>query len=307
MNTEQTSSKWYDNKPLLIIFFFLLPPLGVIGIIKRKTDLWKKIVYIFPASFLILITVVSVIGALMMDNYKIGVDYYKKQDYEKAYNSFNLVSSSNENYNDAIIKMKEIKPFVDSIQKIKELNKIAERKVKEQQKLEKQRQKELKENPSLAFPTAQQNLLKVLEQTEIEYENAPNELKKSLVRTKRGKLIKKTLKNSRNFIDWVGVVSDMQTTTKRNAVFEIEIENTGITISTFENELLDLMGRNTLISPKNQLYGIISELEKGDRVIVSGSFIPSDKVDYIYESSLTESGSMRSPEFNARFTKVTKQ
>lgn len=312
-NQNTLNKKWYDNKVILILLFFVLPPLGIYAMVKHKTDVWKKIVYIIPACFLILFTVIGIVGSFMIDNYKNGMDYYNKQEYVRAYESFKLVNQSSENYNDAISKIQEIQPIIDSINTVKEQKKLAKqeeekqkRLEKEKKKEEKQRQKELEDNPSVAYHEVQRNFLKILEQSEQEYEDAPNELKKSAVRTKRGNLIKECLGNTRKFSNWIGVVSNMRTTGKGKAIFEIEIEGTGINIGTMNNEFSDLFG-GTLIEQSSSLYKTISELEKGDKVIVNGSFISSDNNDYIYERSITESGSMRSPDFIAKFTKIEKQ
>ncbi len=64
---------------------------------------------------------------------------------------------------------------------------------------------------------------------------------------------------------------------------------------------------NTLIEQSNPLYDIISELKKGDKVKVSGSFLKSIDNDYIYEISLTENGSMQKPDFVVKFESIEKQ
>ena len=44
-------TKWYHKKGLLIMFLFLLPPVGIIGMFLRDSKLWKKIVYLFFGLF----------------------------------------------------------------------------------------------------------------------------------------------------------------------------------------------------------------------------------------------------------------
>ena len=77
---------------------------------KKKMSLWKKIV-IGIVGFFILIIVLSQLFPI--DYYKEGLDYYNKQNYSKALYNFNNVNPDDKNYNDAIAKIKEIKPIVD--------------------------------------------------------------------------------------------------------------------------------------------------------------------------------------------------
>lgn len=121
MITEITEKKWFDNRGILIFLFIFIAPLGIYAMYKHKTETWKKVLYIIPASFITLLLIIGIIGAIFSDNYKSGIDYYNKKDYVSAYNSLNLVSIDDKNYKDAIIKINEIKPIVDSINKAKEL------------------------------------------------------------------------------------------------------------------------------------------------------------------------------------------
>ncbi len=318
MTTEITKQKqWFDNKILLIILFFIFPPLGIYGMIKHKTDTWKKILYIAPSALFTILLIAGIIGSIFIDNYKEGVDYYNKKEYIKAYESLSRVSQDDKNYSDAIAKINEIKPIVDSLKIVEENEKIAkenekiakknaENEKENNEQIAKENEEKIKENPKLAFPKTQQDFLNVLEQTEKEYKEQPNELKKSAVKTKRGNLIKNALGNTRNFTEWIGIIRNMETTSKGKAIFEVELEGTGVTIMTMNNEFSDLFG-NTLIDQKNPLYNIIAELKKGDKVRVSGEFVESPENDYVYELSMTESGSMKNPDFIVKFQKVVKQ
>lgn len=304
MTTENTVQKqWFDNKVLLIILFFIFPPLGIYGMIKHKTETWKKILYIVPSALFTLLLIIGIIGSIFIDNYEDGIDYYNKKEYIKAYESLSRVPQDDKNYSDAIAKINEIKPIVDSLKIAKE---NAENEKETNEKAAEENEEKIKENPKLAFPKTQQDFLNVLEQTEKEYKEQPNELKKSAVKTKRGNLIKNALGNTRNFNEWIGIVRNMETTSNGKAIFEVELEGTGVTIMTMNNEFSDLFG-NTLIDQKNPLYNIIAELKKGDKVRVSGEFVESPENDYVYELSMTEAGSMKNPDFIVKFQKIVKQ
>ena len=303
-NDLQPQSKaWYDNKISLIILFFILPPLGVYGMLKHKTDTWKKILYIIPSTLVILFFVVGMMGSFFIDSYKTGLDYYNKKNYVKANEFFQMVKADDKNYSDAISKFFDIKPIVDSINLAKEYENLARKQNKEIEKAEKESHKEISENPLLEFPVNQQRFLKVIDDYRAKYDDAPNELKKSSVRTERGNKIKEALGNTHDFSNWVGVIEQMQTTGKGKAIFTIEIEGTRIKMGTVNSEFSDLLD-NTLIEQSNPLFDVISELHKGDKVIVNGSFLSSSGNDYVKEYSITEKGSMKSPNFLVRFINI---
>ncbi|HCA06799.1 EI24 domain-containing protein [Chryseobacterium sp.] len=306
METQRPQLKqWYDNKVLLIIFFFLFPPLGIYAMLKHKTDTWKKVLYITPSAIVTILLTIGIIGSFFVDSYKSGLDYYNKKDFVKAYDFFRMVKPDDKNYNDAIAKISEIKIIVDSINTAKENEKLAKNQRKQNKNIEEKHEKGIVDT-SLEFPVDQQNFIKVVEHAYSDYKDAPNELKKSAIRTERGNLIKKNLDGKRNFSDWVVVVKEMHTTGKGKAYFTVKIDETNIEMGTVNNELSNMF-ENSLIEQSNPIYNQISELQKGDVVIISGSFFPSDKSDYIQELSLTEEGSMRKPEFLIKFTNVQKK
>lgn len=115
-NDLQTQSKaWYDNKVLLIILFFILPPLGIYAMAKHRTDIWKKVVYIVPASLSIFLLLMIIIVTITKDDYKTAMTFYNSKKYMEAYKYFNRVSPEDENYNDAVARLKELQPKFDSI------------------------------------------------------------------------------------------------------------------------------------------------------------------------------------------------
>lgn len=104
--TLENSKKWYDNKPLLIVLLFVLPPIGVIGIIKRNSLLWKKILYSFFAlisSLMLLVIILAIFNPI--DYYKSGVDNFNDGKYELAIKDFEKVGSNDANYKDAVSKI----------------------------------------------------------------------------------------------------------------------------------------------------------------------------------------------------------
>ena len=306
MEQNFSTKKWYDSKALIVILFFIMPPLGIYGMAKRNTVSWKKVLYILPASFLIILFIIGIVGTILIDNYKSGLDNYNKQNYIEAYQNFEKVAPNDKNYNDAILKMKEIKPIVDSLIQVNENDRLALETEKENEKNNQEKAKEISKDPSTAFPQKQQDFLTVIKESEIEYKDAPNELKKSAVKTNRGEKIKNALGNSLNFDEWFGIVQNMRTTSNGKAIFHVIIEGTEISIMTMNNEFSDSYEK-TLIDQKNPLYNVISELKEGDKVRISGTFLKSPKNDFIFEGSLTEEGGIIEPDFYAKFNKIIKE
>lgn len=82
----------------------------------------------FAFSFFSILFIGAVVVAIFSDSYKTGLDHYNKKEYVKAYDSFQLVSSDDKNYKDAISKIKELRPIVDSIKKSETLQNVSDNK-----------------------------------------------------------------------------------------------------------------------------------------------------------------------------------
>lgn len=106
---------------------------------------------------------------------------------------------------------------------------------------------------TIKMPKQQQSLIEVVNTHKDLYDDAPNELKKSSIRMKRAKAIKKALNGKRNFVKWVGTIDGMGTTSEQNAYMEITLAESRIDIQTWNNELSDIAS-NTLIKAGSALY-----------------------------------------------------
>ena len=126
MEKEIIKKKWYDNKVLLIVLFFVFPFLGIFGILKHNTATWKKLLFILHSSFYCFVLVVYLFAAIFLDDYKDGMDYYNNHDYRNAYHSFEKVKPTDKNYKDAFTKLKEIKPIFDSLMLSEEKKRVAD-------------------------------------------------------------------------------------------------------------------------------------------------------------------------------------
>lgn len=123
--TLESSKKWFDNKPLLIALLFVLPPVGVIGIFKRNSLLWKKLLYTFFAlisSLLLLVLVLAIFNP--MDYYKSGIDNFNNGKFEIAIEELKKVDVSDPNYKDAVSKIELANQKIKEIAEKSEIEKI---------------------------------------------------------------------------------------------------------------------------------------------------------------------------------------
>jgi len=106
---------------------------------------------------------------------------------------------------------------------------------------------------------------------------------------------------------WLGTVESISTDQGADVVsFRIatSIDGFDITYGTLSNRMSDAR-HGSLITQSSPLFGVLANLQVGDKVAFDGEFLgdPAGKTG-TWESSMTERGSMEEPEFNVRFTKV---
>lgn len=140
MDTLQ-KSKWYQKKWLLILLLFILPPLGILGILKKDTKTWKKVFYTLLGVFMsfYLLGVVLMIFAPNFD-FLNGNALYEEGKYQDAIIEYKKVEKDDENYNNALQKIELAQSKLDSISVIKQ-QAILQKRKDSIAKVEKQNQK----------------------------------------------------------------------------------------------------------------------------------------------------------------------
>lgn len=95
---------------------------------RRKTSIFTKAVIGVGVIFGLFV-VLGVAGMIFfpVNYYEEGMDAYNKGKYEKAYAKLDKVKPGDKDYKDAVAKMREIKPVVDSLQKIKQDEALAKK------------------------------------------------------------------------------------------------------------------------------------------------------------------------------------
>jgi hypothetical protein len=147
----------------------------------------------------------------------------------------------------------------------------------------------------------QEHFIAIIEEARTKYTTASNDMAKGGARAWRKDAICKALP-SLGVQDWRGEINTLSSNSDGKGVVEIAI-GPGAYIKTWGNALSDVED-HTLIEPNSSLFQILSQMNKGDRVRFSGTFIPNNS-DCVRESSLTQKGSMTQPEFIFRFSAVS--
>ncbi len=158
------------------------------------------------------------------------------------------------------------------------------------------------ESQTITLPSTEVEFAKALFEYTDDYEAAPNELKKSAVRSERKQAIRQALKGNTSVSGWIGRIYEMGTTGEGEAYISIKLGDSDLQIKTWNNSFSDISD-HTLIKHGTSLYNALSELDKGTLVEFSGRFL-KDSRDFVKEGSLTEEGSMTDPEFLFRFSEV---
>ena len=154
------------------------------------------------------------------------------------------------------------------------------------------------------LPEQQQRFLAITKDFAERFASAKNELQQSVLRRERSVALRDTLDSQRTISGWTGTIRALRTNTEGRAILTVRLsQNTEIT--THNNAFSDLLD-NTLIDQGTPLFNALMNMSVGDKVAVSGSFIPSDD-DWIGETSVTIRGSMTDPAFLVRFQVVSKQ
>jgi len=135
--------------------------------------------------------------------------------------------------------------------------------------------------------------------------NANNELEESSLRVQRKNAIASL--NMGYYIEgWVGTLDKLETTTKGKAYIRIKI-NPNLNVKTINNEFSD-MGYDTMIEMDSELFQVLVNLKRGQRVRFSGQLfrdtISGAENDFYKEVSLTIRGAMTDTDFVVKFTDI---
>jgi hypothetical protein len=153
---------------------------------------------------------------------------------------------------------------------------------------------------NISIPADEIGFIKVIEDAYSQYKSAGNDLEKSSIRTSRGKSIEAVLSGDYSIVGWLGQIESMKTNREGDANISVGLLKS---TATLESSSWD---DKTLIKHNSRLYNTIAKMSEGDTVVFAGIFLPSDKFSFVKEKSISEYGSMSSPEFSFQFISIDK-
>lgn len=153
------------------------------------------------------------------------------------------------------------------------------------------------ETKTVTVSDFQKGFIETVQDYSAQYEQAPNDLKKSTVARKRLEALAKLQGDPRKIVGWYGTIEKLGTNGDGDAFITVKLLVDNITFSTWNNSISDA-GSKTLIKNGTPLYDKISEMTEGNVVMFSGA-IGKPK-------NLTERGKMTDPDFLFKFSDVEK-
>ena len=149
-------------------------------------------------------------------------------------------------------------------------------------------------------PESQRQFVRIVSASSDEYRSARNEIAEAASRDARRRALASAFPSA-SVTGWVGRIREISTNMDGKGVLSVTI-GSDVVICTWNNALSDL-GSGTLIEKSSPVYEALMKLQAGDKVVVSGRFLPSDE-DHFAEQSLTLEGSMVDPAFTFDFRSV---
>ena len=145
----------------------------------------------------------------------------------------------------------------------------------------------------------QQQFQEIVELARKNYMAAVNEFQKGASRADRASELCKLL-SDRTFDGWRGTIKSLSSNSAGDGVLAVEIAE-DILLTTSRGSLFDF--DDTVVHRGSPLYDVLRQLSEGAAIEVSGTFLASEE-DCIKEFSLTQYGSMTSPEFIVDFRSI---
>lgn len=156
---------------------------------------------------------------------------------------------------------------------------------------------------SFADATKQKTLEDLVCSTKWDYLEQQNDIQRARSVAERDRGIRDVLQGRYSFTNWEGVIRDIDVVGESGIALTVSLK-CKIRIKTWNNSISDI-GDGTIIDIQSPIGDFLANAYVGDKVKVSGTFIPGIS-SHIYESSITERGRMTEPEYIVHFRKVTK-
>lgn len=159
---------------------------------------------------------------------------------------------------------------------------------------------------NVVYPDSQQAFYSLNKQCYQSYSGGQNEIQKSLAFNQCNN---ERLKFSQHqkISGWVGEITDISTDQGADVVsvtIRATIDGFGVSFGTVTNRVSDY-ATDSMVTPANPLFNILANMKEGEVVAFDAVFLNHPEIDRgLWESSLTEQGSVDEPEFLVRFTRI---
>lgn len=156
---------------------------------------------------------------------------------------------------------------------------------------------------SCADDTGQRALEDLVCSTKWEYLEQQNDIQRAKSVSKRNRGIQEILQNKYSFSNWEGVIREIDVVGESGIALTVSLK-CKVRIKTWNNTFSDI-GNGTIIDLDSSIGNFLANAYIGDKVKVSGTFIPGTD-SHVYESSITQKGRMTEPEYIVHFRKISK-
>lgn len=159
---------------------------------------------------------------------------------------------------------------------------------------------------AISHPATQQEFSLLNSKCKAMYAEGLNDIQKSLAFNQCNK-DRLQFSRERKISGWVGEITDISTDQGAEVVsvtLNTTTDGFRMSFGTVTNRVSDY-ATDSMITPKNPLFNVLAQMKEGELVSFDASFLPHPESSRgLWESSLTERGSMDEPEFSVRFTDI---
>lgn len=159
---------------------------------------------------------------------------------------------------------------------------------------------------SVVYPSSQKDFFALNRGCGSKYASGQNEIQKSLAFNECNKA-RLAFAEAHAISRWVGRIADISTDQGADVVsvtIDASVDGFDMAFGTVTNRLSDI-ATGSMITPSDPLFDVLAQMKVGDTVAFDAEFLPHPEANRgIWESSLTEQGSMDSPEIFVKFTAI---
>lgn len=284
----------------------------VIGKADRK-PIFRKRFFISIIVFIIGIVSVGVLGSQQNDKEAARLGFVSTQDYLAAkkngisdpevwaVGAAQREAEENQRIADQEAEAARVKQEAEGQAKA-EAEAKAEQERKAAEAENERAAKEQAKSDFFAQPDQQVQFVEAITKARTAMKDAANDLAKGGIRRNRLQDICGIIASGQ-IKRWSGTITNLTTNGDGLGVVSVEIGNR-VWFKTWNNSLSDIAD-STMIDPGSQLFAKLSTLKEGDIVVFDAKLIRTPTGPDCYrEASLTFDGSMRSPEFIAKFRSI---